>query len=67
MTKPAGPFVLWQKADADTGYRPTSGNSVGELLPEIANKDWFITPGPVEIGVVQRRASPKKADKKAAK
>lgn len=68
MTKPAGPFVLWQQMVAGQGYQPTSGNTVDELLPEISTKDWFITGGPVEIGVIQRRASPKKGEgKKAAK
>lgn len=59
MTKPTGPYVLWQDYGTE-GWMHTSGNTVDELLTLLHGGPWCITGGPLNIGVIKTRTTPSK-------
>ncbi len=63
MTKPAGPYVLWQDYGGE-GWQPTSGNSIEELLTQLHGSGWCITGAPLNIGVVKVRTKKPSEPKK---
>lgn len=59
LTKAA--LILWQESEAHPGtYIPTACPDIKTALSSITRPEWMITPGEVELGIIRRKASPKK-------